>query len=244
MVPEEGKELRSNDLATSFAGLYIFLRQNWMFLTLIIALIVLAIELYKIHQTNVLDTQRQARAQLAEYQTPQDLQKHVISKFSIPAVQAQAYVKIGEFYLTLVNLGNPPKFGGVTATKQQALHGAAMAFDAVVHKFSNQPLTYARAELGLAQVYEDRGQWAKAKALYQSMLAPQASAAEKSMAVLIEYRLHRLGRWARPVLIGYAPVQKPAVTPVGGGSVKPGGNTTPTAVPKTPAKPTSVTTKP
>ena len=241
MVPEEGKELRTNDLADSFAGLYVFLRQNWMFLALIIALIILAFELYKIHQTNVLATQRQAWAQLAEYQTPQDLQKHVISKFSIPAVQAQAYVKIGDFYLRLVNLGNPPKIAGVTATKKQALHGAAMAFGAVVQKFSSQPLTYARAELGLAQVYEDRGQWAKAKALYQSMLAPNASAAEKSLAVLIEYRLHRLSRWARPVLIGYAPIKKQTVPPVGGGSVKPGGKAAPTA---TPAKSTTVTTKP
>ena len=241
MVPEEGKELRTNDLADSFAGLYVFLRQNWMFLALIIALIILAFELYKIHQTNVLATQRQAWAQLAEYQTPQDLQKHVISKFSIPAVQAQAYVKIGDFYLRLVNLGNPPKIAGVTATKKQALHGAAMAFGAVVQKFSSQPLTYARAELGLAQVYEDRGQWAKAKALYQSMLAPNASAAEKSLAVLIEYRLHRLSRWARPVLIGYAPIKKQTVPPVGGCSVKPGGKAAPTA---TPAKSTTVTTKP
>ncbi len=244
MVSEEGKELRTNDLADSFAGLYVFLRQNWMFLLLIIALAVLAVELYKIHQANTLDTQRQAWAQLDQYQTPQDLQKHVISKFSIPAVQAQAYVKIGDFYLTLVNLGNPPKIAGVTATKKQALHGAAMAFRKVMQNFSSQPLTYARAKLGLAQVYEDRGQWAKAKVLYQSMLAPGASPVEKSLSALIEYRLHRLKQWARPVLIGFAPVKKPAVPPNSSSLVKPAGKPTSITGPKTSAKPASVTTQP
>ena len=244
MVSEEGKELRANDLADSFAGLYVFLRQNWMFLILIIALAILAFELYKIHQTNVLDTQRQAWAQLDEYQTPQDLQKHVISKFSIPAVQAQAYVKIGDFYLTLVNLGNPPKIAGVTATKPQALRGAAMAFRKVIQNFSNQPLTYARAKLGLAQVYEDRGQWAKAKAIYKSMLTPDASPVEKSLAVLIEYRLHRLNQWAQPVLIGYAPAKKPALPPTNGPSAKPGAKIAPSHVPPASLKPTSATTQP
>lgn len=247
MVSEEGKELRANDLADSFAGLYVFLRQNWMFLILIIALGILAFEIYKIHASNVRDTQREAWAQLNEYQTPQDLQKHVISKFSIPAVQAQAYIKIGDFYLTLVNLGNPPKIGGVTATQQQALHGAALAFRDVIHKFSGQSMCYARAKLGLAQVYEDRGQWAKAKGLYQSMLAPGATAMEKSLAALIQYRLHRLSQWAKPVLIGYAPPPKNGGKKlIGGVSVKPTGHgqATATTPAKTPAKPSAITTQP
>jgi tetratricopeptide (TPR) repeat protein len=212
MKAEERHELQQNDLVGGMAGLYMFIRKYGIYVLLAVAIFVLIIELIELHKANEQRKIEEAAMALQQAQTPRQIQNTVLNAYKVPAIAAQAYVRIGDFYLNLISLGNPAKgIGKVKATKAQSIAAAETAFHAVINKYPSQKLAVARAELGLALTYENAGQWNKAAAIYKTFTSPQASAIEKSFAPLAQYRLSHLQQWAQPVLVGPAQSQ-PATT--------------------------------
>ncbi len=227
MKAEERHELQQNDLVGGMAGLYLFIRKYGIYVLLGIAIIVLIIELIQLHKSNEQRKVQEAAIALQQAQTPRQIQNTVLNTYHVPAIAAQAYIKIGDFYLNLITLGNPAKgLANVKATKAQSIAAAENAFTAVITKFPAQTLAVARARLGLALTYEDAGQWRKAAAIYRQFTAPHASTIDKSFAVLAQYRLDHLQQWAQPVLVGppliqTATTQRASTQPVAPAAVKP-----------------------
>jgi hypothetical protein len=212
MKAEERHELQQNDLVGSAAGLYLFIRKYGIYVLLGIAIVVLIIELIQLHKANERRKVEEAAIALQQAQTPRQIQNTVLNSYKVPAISAQAYIRIGDFYLNLIAMGNPPAgFEKVKATKAQSIAAAQKAFQTVISDFPKQALAVARAELGLALAHEDAGQWSKAAAIYRTFTSPNASGIEKSFAPLAQYRLDHLKQWAQPVLVG-PPQTQPATT--------------------------------
>ncbi len=201
MQSEERHELQKNDLVGGASWLYLFVRRNGLYMLLGLALALVAFEFYKLHQTQVARRLAEARAELDVNQTPKAIYAKVLAQYHNPEIDAQAYIKIGQFYLTYIAQGNVgTTYMGVKATQDQAVAGAKLAFKNVIENYPNLPLMIARAKLGLANAYEDAGQWSKARAIYVAMLDAKATPAEKSFAGIVNYRLKNLDAWRRPVL--------------------------------------------
>ncbi|MCL5946262.1 MAG: hypothetical protein M1472_05340 [Planctomycetes bacterium] len=200
MKAEERHELQQNDLVGGVAGLYLFIRKYGIYILLGIAMIILIIELIQLHKANQRRKVEEAAIALQQAQTPRQIQNTVLNNYQMPAIAAQAYIRIGDFYLNLITLGNPAKgIANVKATKAQSITAAKKAFQAVITKFPKQTLSVARAKLGLALAYEDAGQWNQAARIYREFTAAHAGAIDKSLAPLAQYRLEHLKQWAKPV---------------------------------------------
>ena len=203
MKAQERHELQQNDLIGSLAGLYVFIRRYGIYILLALAVAALAFELIKFRQASRVRRRQEAWIALRTAQTPREIQKNVIAAYDIAPVRAQAYLKIGEIYLSLLARGNPPKgVGGVKAGREQAIRAAEKAFTKVLAKYPSETLIAARAQLGLAMTCEDAGQWIKAAAIYRRFLSPHATPMEKSFAPLAAYRLNHLKQWQEPLLVG------------------------------------------
>ncbi len=214
MKAEERHELQQNDLVGGVAGLYMFIRKYGIYVLLGIAIIVLIIELIQLHKANEQRKVEEAAIALQQAQTPRQIQNTVLNTYKVQAIAAQAYVKIGDFYLNLISLGNPTKgIGKVKATKAQSIAAAKTAFNAVISKYPAQILAVARARLGLALTYEDAGQWSKAAAIYKEFTSPHAGTINTSFSTLAQYRLDHLKQWSQPVLVGPAQIQPAATAP-------------------------------
>jgi len=212
MKAEERHELQQNDLVGSAAGLYMFIRKYGIYVLLGVAIIVLVIELIQLHKANQERKVQEAAIALQQAQTPRQIQNTVLNSYKVPAISAQAYIRIGDFYLNLIAMGNPPAgFEKVKATKAQSIAAAEKAFKTVITNFPKEGLAVARAKLGLGLAYEDAGQWSKAAAIYRTFTDPHASSIEKSFAPLAQYRMDHLKQWAQPVLVG-PPQTQPATT--------------------------------
>ncbi len=214
MKAEERHELQQNDLVGSAAGLYMFIRKYGVYVLLGVAIIVLVVELIQLHKANQLRKVQEAAMALQQAQTPRQIQNTVLNNYKVPAVSAQAYIRIGDFYLNLIALGNPAAgVEKVKATKAQSIAAAEKAFKTVITEFPKETLSRARARLGLALTYEDAGQWSQAAAIYKAFTSPHADSIEKSFAPLVQYRLDHLKQWAQPVLVGPAQTQPAATQP-------------------------------
>jgi hypothetical protein len=212
MKAEERHELQQNDLVGSAAGLYVFIRKYGIYALLGIAILVLVIELIQLHKANEQRTIEEAAIALQQAQTPRQIQNTVLDSYKVPAIAAQAYIRIGDFYLNLIAMGNPPAgFEKVKATKSQSIAAAKKAFNEVIRRYPKQVLATARARLGLALADEDAGQWSNAAAIYKTFTSPDADKIDKSFATLAQYRLDHLKQWAQPVLVG-PPQTQPAAT--------------------------------
>jgi tetratricopeptide (TPR) repeat protein len=213
MKSEERHELQQNDLVGSLARLYLFLRNYGAYLLLVVALVILGLEYLHIQKINQERKVQQAWDVLDQAQTPQQIQDTVISVYSFPAVQAQAYNQIGYFYLQTINLGNPPEgIGGVKVDRAQAIAAAEQTFNTVLQNYADQSLAVARAKLGLALTYEDAGEWDQAAGIYKEMLSAQASATEKAFTPMAQYRLAHLDEWSSLPLVGPAIVAPPTTS--------------------------------
>lgn len=215
MKAEERHELQQNDLVGGAAGLYMFIRKYGIYVLLAVAIIVLVLELIQLHKANQARKVQEAAMALQQAQTPRQIQNTVLNNYKIPAVSAQAYIRIGDFYLNLIALGNPP--GGlekVKATKAQSIAAAEKAFNTVITKFPKETLPVARAKLGVALADEDAGQWSKAAAIYKTFTSAHTGSIDQSFAPVAQYRLDHLKLWAQPVLVGPAQTQPAALPPV------------------------------
>ena len=194
------------------AGLYLFIRKYGIYVLLGIAIIVLIFELIQLHKANEQRKVEEAAIALQQAQTPRQIQDTVLNSYKVAAISAQAYIRIGDFYLNLIAMGNPPAgFEKVKATKSQSIAAAEKAFKTVISNFPKESLAVARAKLGLGLADEDAGQWSNAAAIYRTFTSPNASSIEKSFAPLAQYRLDHLKQWAQPVLVG-PPQTQPATT--------------------------------
>ncbi len=222
MKAEERHELQQNDLVGSAAGLYMFIRKYGIYVLLGVAIIVLVIELIQLHKANQARKVQEAAMALQQAQTPRQIQNTVLNNYKIPAISAQAYIRIGDFYLNLIALGNPPTgLEKVKATKAQSIAAAEKAFNTVITKFPKEALPVARAKLGLALADEDAGQWSKAAAIYKTFTSAPAGSIDKSFAPLAQYRLDHLKQWAQPVLVGPPQTQPAATQPSAAPTAKP-----------------------
>ena len=192
--------------------MYLFIRKYGIYVLLGIAIIVLIFELIQLHKANEQRKVEEAAIALQQAQTPRQIQDTVLNSYKVPAISAQAYIRIGDFYLNLIAMGNPPAgFEKVKATKSQSIAAAEKAFQTVISNFPKESLAVARAKLGLGLADEDAGQWSNAAAIYRTFTSPNASSIEKSFAPLAQYRLDHLKQWAQPVLVG-PPQTQPATT--------------------------------
>ncbi len=204
MKSEERHELQQNDLVGSLAGLYIFLRKYGVYILLVAALCVLAVEVVHIRRQAAQAKLQSAWIALQNAVSPHQLQTTVLDKYKFPAVDARAYVKIGAIYLQAAGntyLASSKRF---KPTRAQAIAGAKIAFKKVIADYPGQQLAVVRSKLGLALAYEDAGQWAKAATIYRAFARKGATAMEKSFAPLAAYRLAHLSNWRSPVLAGPA----------------------------------------
>jgi len=177
MDHEQKTELKQNDLANWLQyGLPMFIRNYGSYLLLAIALAILGYQLWAMYERRQAAALQDAWTQLAEAASetadnPPAKLKAIINNFDNKAVQAQAFVKLGNFYLQSVIAGSPVDgYRGVKINKDDALEEAAKAFTRVINEFPEQTLAIKTARMGLASTEESRRNWDAAKKQYESLI--------------------------------------------------------------------------
>ena len=221
MKAEERHEVQENELAGGIYGVPNFLRNYGSYLLLGVALILLGYQAYNWYQTDQRRKLEGAWTELTEASgvfgnsrgsDPAKL-RSLISKYEIHNVQALAYVALGDFYLDTLNYGEPPAGAGkLNITPQQADQQAFEAYDRVVTDYADQPLALVRARLGLGRLYENRGQWDKAKTQFEAILDKSSGFADTAFAAEAQRHLDHAAEWAKPVKFG-PPSPTAATTP-------------------------------
>jgi tetratricopeptide (TPR) repeat protein len=215
MKSQEREELQQNDLATWMYRVPVFLKNYGSYLLLGVALLVLAWTLWNRHQdSKALETQ-QAWASLNDamkptYTNPPSRLHAIIDQSESNPLKAFAYAKIGKFYLDFLNMGAPEAgLQGVKVSADEAARESEDAFKKVVNDYADQTLALAEARLGLAALYEDRGQWDDARNQYNAIIDKASPLAGSAFADVAQQRLDHLDDWSKPALLLAGPASLP-----------------------------------
>jgi hypothetical protein len=201
MKAEERHELRENDLANWLQfGLWAFLKANGSYLLLIAALGFLGYSLWTRYQANKFAEQTGAFTSLIEAEgaadairSPDDWIKAVgtlvelVDKTDVKVVQARACLTLGRIYDLWAAF--PEMQEAATISRPQCL-SKSYEYYTKAQTFGDDALITGKAVLGIAGVYEDQGDWDKARAEYQKMVADKKFAG--SLADLAKERLDSL----------------------------------------------------
>jgi len=154
---------------------------------------------------------------------------NVMQTANEPRLLAEALLAKGDLSWALAQLEEPAEAATrpslkFEATPKQLLGEAEAAYDQVRTQYGNQHAAVIAANFGLAAVYENLGDWEKAKARYKAIIDdPTATEAYKTQA---DIRLAKAADWAKPVLLvpttqaaaieaspATAPTTRPATAP-------------------------------
>jgi tetratricopeptide (TPR) repeat protein len=222
MKAEEREELQQNDLATWMYRVPLFLKNYGSYLLLGVALLVLGWRLWDWHQANQAKELQDAWASLNDamkptYTNPPSKLHAIIDQASSKPLQAFAYAKIGKFYLDYLNMGAPADgLQGVKVSADQAAKESEEAFKKVISDYPDQTLALAEARLGLAALYENRGQWDDARKQYNAIVEKSSPLAGTAFADVAQRRLDHVDDWSKPAVLVATPTplpEIPAVTP-------------------------------
>ena len=195
--------LLAADTPTVAIDVILWIRRYGVYILLVFAMVVLAIELYNFWQVSKMRKVQQAWVALQSASSPGAIEESVLTVYHAPRVTAQAYLKIGRIYLLRLSLGSGVnKTLGLKATRAQALAGAKKAFEKVIHQYPKPIINKIAAELGLAQVYEDSHQWKKAAAIYHGIIHSGTNPTAAAFVGLAKFHLNNLHHWAEPILLG------------------------------------------
>jgi tetratricopeptide (TPR) repeat protein len=224
MKSEERHELKENDLVGWMNQLPIYARLYGSYVLFAIALVLLGYQVFRWYEREQERKLESAWSELTDASgafgaraapDPAKL-RTVIAKYDNQPIQALAYVALGDYYAETVNLGEAPGDSKVTITTDQANQEALNAYQKVIADYSDQPLALVRARLGLGRIYENLGQWDKARAQYQAVLDDKTSRlADSAFAAEARRRIDRLADWQRPVRFG-PPVPEARTSPLPG----------------------------
>ncbi len=198
-------ELLAPGSPTVAIDVILWLRRYGVYILLTVAIIVLAIEVLNFYRISKLRKVQEAWIALQSASSPGAIETSVLGIYHTPNVDAQAYLKIGRLYLLRLSLGaqaNKPL--GLKATHAEAIAGAKLAFKRVISDYPTPIINKISAELGLALVYEDAHDWAKAAAIYQSIIREKTNPTADNFVSVAKFRLTHLDQWAKPILLGPA----------------------------------------
>jgi len=207
MKPEEPQEEQEKDLPGWAYKIPFFLSKYGTHLLFAVAIVLLAYNLKVWYENRQATQLNNAWSELADSGSSQASDpparlNDLISRYDIKPVQAFAYVALGDFYADTILVGNPPEgVRGVKVTREVAQQEAQTAYNKVISDYADQPLAVARARLGLGKIYEDLGQWDKAREIYQA-IAAQTSGTNADFAQLAKARLDHLDQWKIPIVVG------------------------------------------
>ena len=266
MKAEERHEQRENDLAGWLQyGLVHWIREYGSYVLLGLALAFLGFQLWNMHQRTIDEAHRKAldklrtalvlqgepkfRVQVVNGANPDDL-SDLIDTTEFKEVKSQAALALGSYYHDLIAF--PEDLDAKKLTREEALTRATDRTRQALEIQGDDQLIAGRAHLGLAAIYEDKGEWDKARAEYEILTAKTGLFAGSPFADLAEERLKTLGdRQNAPRLASMIPPPAP-VTPAtptlpglpGGGLLGPMGGTnfqdllgTPASAPTPSARP-------
>jgi tetratricopeptide (TPR) repeat protein len=91
--------------------------------------------------------------------------RSIIDQHDIKPLQTACYLNMGNFYLKLTLV--PEVLDRMKLSHSEALSKAADAFEGALKTQPDDVLTSAQAHIGLAAVYEDQGEWDKARDEYK-----------------------------------------------------------------------------
>jgi predicted negative regulator of RcsB-dependent stress response len=236
MKAEERHELRENDLAQWLQyGMWTFLKQNGSYLLLIVALGFLGFQLWRVYQQRQDSARAVAFANLAEAEAqagPQPTAEKWVQAArtlveladgsEIKLVKARACVTLGQLYDFWAAFPEVQNFAKLS--RAECLSKSFDYYSKARELQGDDPLIAAKASLGMAAVFEDQGEWDKAKAEYQRMVGDQMYAGD--LAKLAKARLDSLdARRNAPRLVAMIPPPevKPATTPAFPRYAPPGG---------------------
>ena len=216
MKSEERHELQQNDLASWVYTLPILLKQYGSYILLTIACAVLAFQLYSLYERKQQEGVQKAWNELlatdGEVDNPPAKLRSIISTYEIRPVQAEAYLRLGRFYLQSVLAGNPADgFRGVKVDKENALGQAESAFKKAIAEFPDFTNTVAAATLELGAVEESRRNWDGADKYYATLMDKKGPFAGTPFADEAEHRHGNLEKYKTPIVFGPA-TPKPVPT--------------------------------
>jgi cbb3-type cytochrome oxidase subunit 3 len=182
MKAEERHELRENDLASWLQfGLWAFIKNNGSYFLLVLALAFLGYRLWVLYE------QKQAQARDAAYttyqvaesaadaiRTPEDWQRaahdlaELIDTTDFDSVKAEACLRLGKLYNFWAAFPEMQVYAKLS--RNECLSKSYEYFSKALTVEGTDPLIAAWARMGIASVYEDRGEWNKAKAEYQGIM--------------------------------------------------------------------------
>jgi len=199
----EKNNLLDADSPTVAIDIILWIRRYGVYILLVFAMAVLALELYNFWQVSKMRKLQQAWVALQSASSPGAIDESVLSVYQAPRVTAQAYLKIGRIYLRRLLLGSGAnKALGLKATRAQAIAGAKKAFKTVIQRYPIPMINKISAELGLAQVYADAHEWKRAAAIYKSIIRDSKNPTAAAFAGLAKFNLDNLHHWAEPILLG------------------------------------------
>ena len=206
MKSEERHELKENDLAGWIYSVPAFLSRYGSYLLFALVLALLGFNLYRWYSSEQEKKVQKAWSELAdaaEAENPPFKYNAVATQSEVRGVQALAYLNIGNYYLECLTLGGTPKNNpGVKYSADMADRESEKAFQKVLSDYTDQPLTCARAHLGLGLLYEDRHEWDRARREYELLTAKSGPYATIPVASVAQDRLDHLAEWSEPVTFG------------------------------------------
>jgi predicted negative regulator of RcsB-dependent stress response len=237
MKAEERHELRENDLANWLQfGLWAFLKNNGSYLLLIVALGFLGFQLWNLYQrkqenaraiafTNLIDAEAAALPQgsIEDWTKSAKTLVDLVETSDVKLVKARACLTLGQLYDFWAAFPEIQNYAKLSRT--ECLSKAFEYYSKALEFQGDDPVIAAKAQLGIATVYEDQGEWDKAKAEYQRMVDHKAFVGD--LANLAKARLDSLdSRRSAPRLVAMIPpppAAKPAAAPGFPGLSLPGG---------------------
>jgi tetratricopeptide (TPR) repeat protein len=237
MKAEERHELRENDLANWLQyGLWAFLKNNGSYFLLIAALAFLGYRLWVLYESKQEVARQVAFANLEQDEnaakivtTPEDWSKaakgleELVDTADAKLVKARACLALGQLYDFWAAFPEMRNF--TNRSRDDFLSDSYKHFTQALQLQGDDPLIAAKAHLGIASVYEDQGEWDKAKAEYQRMIDNQLFAGD--LAALARNYLDSMdSRRNAPRLADMIPipaVTRPPITPGFPGLSLPGG---------------------
>jgi hypothetical protein len=136
----------------------------------------------------------------------------LIDKTEFKEVKAEAALTLAGYYQDLVAF--PEELKAKNLRRDEVLSKAFGNFQIALDAKPNDLLISSCAHLGMAAVYEDQAEWAKAKDEYTLLSDPKGNFADTPIADLAAGRLKTLPkRQAAPRLVAMIPEPKPATAP-------------------------------
>ncbi len=211
MKAEERHEMRENDLANWLQyGLWAFLKQNGSYILLILALAFLGYQYWNYRKQSQVNARYAAYAELSGATSPEALDT-LIANSEFKSVKAQACLRMGLMYGQ--SAANPEALDQMKMSRPAALSKAYDYFTKALEFQGEDPLINSKAHIGIAGVYEDQGEWDKAKAEYQLIIDNKLFAGSP----VIELAKDRLAtlpdRRDTPRLAAMIPVKSAATSP-------------------------------